>query len=127
MASLPRKAFSLLLALILAAPANAGLSSWMALSMADSEDESVAAHQPQPEHSHHQHMVDDASHSGDQHADHDQEECNEHCVSCANHCSSLGILSDGFLLPDLARLLLASEPGILSNHSELLYRPPIHR
>lgn len=144
MAKLPNKVIALLLALTLVAPANAGLSSWMAMSMADQEldhasQHSHRSHQPHPIaegishsqhldhtiHAHSSHAGTSEQLSGDGQTSHSDEDCNEHCVSCANHCSNMGLLSDPISLPDVSKTQHGSESGTLSKHTDLLYRPPI--
>lgn len=137
----PQKVISLLLALVLVAPVNAGAATWMALSMnstINSVDASVItatasstqhmvddSHDHHSSHAHTTHMAHDLEQI-DQNHEHDDEDCNEHCVSCANHCSSLGILSDNFMLSDLTKQSQRFESGNLNSFSDLLYRPPIH-
>ncbi len=139
----PQKAISLLLALVLVAPVNAGAATWMALSMSstmnsmDMMDTSDLthhlvddSHQHHSSHAHMTHMAHDLEQMDHQSHEHDgkhsEEDCNEHCVSCANHCSSLGILSDNFILSDLTKQSQRFESGNLNSFSDLLYRPPIH-
>ena len=142
----PQKVISLLLALVLVAPVNAGAATWMALSMnstINSVDASVTtdtasstqhmvddSHAHQSSHAHMTHVAHDLQQMDHQSHEHDgkhnEEDCNEHCISCANHCSSLGILSDNFMLSDLTKQSQRFESGNLNSFSDLLYRPPIH-
>jgi hypothetical protein len=147
MTSKPGKLLSLLLCLLLAAPANAGLAAWMALSMTDGKSESLQAHDhgsgQMSQHIHHEmprdpsHQHHSSSHASQAHAahassaaasheSHDEADCNEHCVSCANHCSNLGIQSDNVMLSGMPRQLLRFESGELRSLPDLPYRPPIH-
>ncbi len=142
MSSMPRKALSLLLCLMLAAPANAGVAAWMALSMVDGETVAPQVHEQgamgmaqhlhdEMQHAHHamQHGVhahaDPGTTPATGHESHDEADCNEHCVSCANHCSNLGILSDNVMLSGLPAQSSRLESGNLRSYSDLLYRPPI--
>lgn len=130
----PHKTISLLLAIVLLVPANAGAATWMALSMSamntmesvDHSTDSVMTdhgmhHSQHADHQSHQHG--ERQHGGDQHGG---EDCNDHCVSCANHCSSMAIPFDNFMLSDLSKQSQRFEPGNLNSFSDLLFRPPIH-
>lgn len=144
MTSTPRKVLTLLLCLLLAAPANAGLVGWMALSMTDrsaaaTEHDAAEVHHPghgkahvhgeahdsqsmpHTSHSHKDHGISLAV----DHESHDEADCNEHCVSCANHCLNLGILSDSVMSSRLHSPLQGLESGNLRSYPDLLYRPPI--
>lgn len=139
-----KKALSLLLVTILVAPANAGAASWMAMAMAEGNvDLSVestqsslyeASHSQHSSDSHHGHMghsnlqpqLDEHGAMHDSHGEHDEEDCNEHCVSCANHCSNLGIMSESIAPVDPGKQSQRFHSGSPSNHFDLLYRPPIH-
>ncbi len=135
MAKFPNKIIALLLALMLVSPANAGLSSWMAMSMADSQADHVShhvengfshnQHESHGAHSHDSHTGTEEHHKKNSKTSHNDEDCNEHCVSCANHCSNPGILSHPISLTDLSKTQHGFESGTLSKHTDLLYRPPI--
>lgn len=129
MAKLSNKFIALLLTLALTAPANAGLSNWMALSMADADSAQGSQHsheiESHPAHSLHSHSEIGEHSFEESHVGHDGEDCNEHCFSCVNHCSTMGILADSMSLRDLSKSQHSFESGNLSKYSDLLYRPPI--
>ena len=139
----PHKTISILLAMVLLVPANAGAATWMVLSMT-SLNSADHMHAMDTEHHstegtktdhgmHHQSQNSEFSqtphhflHADHQSHEHDEEECNEHCVSCANHCSSMAIPFDNFMLSDLSKQSQRFESGNLNSFSELLFRPPIN-
>ena len=125
-----QKSLALVLTCLLLAPLNSGAAAWMATSMSEGDLSSPAAagHQLHDSHSAH-----GAPHAGDHHGhgthgddhDHDESDCEEHCMSCSNHCSSLAIVSNHSDSFQQSILRLAVAEGLVSNHSELLFRPPI--
>ena len=123
-----QKSLSIVLTILLLAPLNSGAAAWMAMSMSDS-DLSVSTAQA---HQHHDsHMNHGLQQHGDDHAhsmhgeDHNADDCEEHCMSCSNHCSSLALVSNHYSAFNQVRLQTTVAGGLVSNHSDLLYRPPI--
>ena len=135
-----------LLVLLLAAPLNASAASWMAMSMGNSDHHMQHASHGDSDHTHH---VDQrvepfpssldvqSSHTNDslgshsdpqsaQHHEHDAADCEEHCASCTNHCSSLGIVTTTQDRIDTEGNVTGMLIGTPSNHFELLFRPPIN-
>ena len=125
-----QKSLALVLTCLLLAPLNSGAAAWMAMSMSEGDLSSPAA---EGHHIHDSHETRDARHGGDHHAhsmpvedhDHSEEDCEEHCMSCSNHCSSLAIVSNHVEGFQQSVQQLAVADGLVSNHSELLFRPPI--
>lgn len=146
-----QKSLAIALILLMIAPLNVGASAVMAMSMVDGghwalaagdhksaprvghksesnlkhHDEYSAGHQPHglstaKAESHGLH----ANHT-DAHDQHSEEDCQEYCMSCSNHCSSLAVLSSHAANFTQARVLSAASIGVSSNHSDLLLRPPI--
>ena len=131
-----RKSLAIILAVSLFAPLNSGAAAWMSMSMADSNAAITAmgVHEhTSPDHhagaassgNHHQSH---SMHGGasDEHDGHSEEDCEEHCMSCSNHCSSLAVVSNQSKRYGQVRFLATGSAGLTSTHSELLFRPPIH-
>lgn len=130
-----QKSLALLLAVSLFAPLNSGAAAWMSMSMAD-YDGAISAigvrEHGSPGHqsgaassaNHHQsHSMHGAAH--DEHDGHSKEDCEEHCMSCSNHCSSLAVVSNQSERYGQVRFLATATAGLTSTHPELLFRPPI--
>lgn len=109
-----------LLILLVAAPLDSAVASWMALGMeahiatgmAAMSGDSVA----------HQHAVPG---TGDSAAHHDAENCDEHCMNCSSHCFSSVVIASSALEFHAD----GQHPGSLSSQAlyraYLLFRPPI--
>ena len=132
------KSLAIIVAVSLFAPLNSGAAAWMSMSMADSNAAITAmgVHEhTRPDHhagaassaDHHQsHSMHGGAHDEhDEHDGHSQEDCEEHCMSCSNHCSSLAVVSSQSKRYGQVRLLAATTAGLTSTHPELLFRPPI--
>jgi hypothetical protein len=112
------------------APLNSGAAAWMSMSMADSNAAitTMGVHEhTRPDHhsgaassaNHHQsHSMHAEAH--DEHDEHSEEDCEEHCMSCSNHCSSLAVVSSQSKRYCQVRLLAATTAGLTSAHPELL-------
>ena len=133
-----QKSLAIILAASLFAPLNSGAAAWMSMSMADSDAaisaSGVHSHGSPDHHSgaassadHHQphamHAEAQDGHEG--HDGHSEEDCEEHCMSCSNHCSSLAVVSNQSKRFGQVRLLAAATAGLTSTLPELLFRPPI--
>lgn len=126
-----------LLVLILASPLNAGVATWMAMSMDESSmdessmDESGQAGMTDPSlHlSHNAHSAsmdrDAAAESGAAAHDHDSADCEEYCASCSNHCSSTAIVSSQSNLFARDQLAARFFPGVTLHRHDTPFRPPI--
>lgn len=130
-----QKSLAIILAVLLFAPLNSGAAAWMSMSMADSNAAITAMgvdEHTRPDHhagaassgNHHQsHSMHGGAHN--EHDEHSEEDCEEHCMSCSNHCSSLAVVSSQSRRYGQVRLLAATTAGLTSAHPELLFRPPI--
>jgi hypothetical protein len=130
-----QKSLAIILAVLLFAPLNSGAAAWMSMSMADSNAATTAMgvdEHTRPDHhagaassgNHHQsHSMHGGAHN--EHDEHSEEDCEEHCMSCSNHCSSLAVVSSQSRRYGQVRLLAATTAGLTSAHPELLFRPPI--
>ena len=94
--------------------------------------------QPQgSDHSHdkhysaHSHDMQSAENPHDQHGasqlhdTHSEADCESECLSCANHCTTLALLSQSCDSKSKNRVLTSSLAHPLSSLAELLLRPPI--
>lgn len=57
--------------------------------------------------------------------EHDSADCEEHCASCSNHCSSIAIVSAQGSLFDRDQLSDRFLSGIMLQHHDTPFRPPI--
>jgi hypothetical protein len=130
-----QKSLAIILAVLLFAPLNSGAAAWMSMSMADSNAATTAMgvdEHTRPDHhagaaSSGNHHLSHSMHGGahNEHDEHSEEDCEEHCMSCSNHCSSLAVVSSQSRRYGQVRLLAATTAGLTSAHPELLFRPPI--
>lgn len=65
-------------------------------------------------------------HGAGSHSGHDSKDCENHCMTCANHCSSSGIISAATEVQRAVQLLIGIRPGNTLIRSNLIYRPPIN-
>ena len=112
-----------LLIVLLAAPLDAGAAAWMAMSM-DQPDQPAMTMQDGSVHRMAMAEAVDSAAAPLAH-DHDEVDCEEHCLSCHNHCSSAAIVSSSqdSLVP--AHLHTGFRSAAALNRIDLLFRPPI--
>ena len=116
------------LILLLALPLNAGAASWMAMSMADTDQAIKSLDTSMSPHHEHHSMSSDHIQSMDVAAEHEHDsgDCDEHCMSCSSHCSGSGIASSGADFQNLGNPLASTVTGFKLTREYLLLRPPIH-
>ena len=61
---------------------------------------------------------------GGAHHEQSEEDCEEYCMSCSNHCSSLAVVSSQPKRYGQIRLQAATTAGPTLAHAELLFRQP---
>jgi len=112
--------FICLLIVLVAAPLDTAVASWMALGMSSvSQPDSMAANGVHSGHS--QEM--DHQHSA--HAEHDEEVCDEHCMNCSSHCFSPGLLSVAAIDYERDQQVIGNLRSHALHRADLLFRPPI--
>lgn len=112
--------------MLISLPLNAGAAAWMAMSMDNSSQHSITMDSA---HKDHMESTDtksiefmDIPHS----QNHDESDCEEHCLSCSNHCSTTVIGPSSQDQFDLKRLLDGVLPGVtLISRLDTPFRPPI--
>ena len=126
-----------LILLSLSAPHNAGAAAWMSLSMSEHGDSRAmqggmasnayhATARGTNIHSYHNDQSESAAHPrGPQDVEHNKQDCESECLSCANHCSSLALLSNYCESQSKNRVNTPSLTHPLSRFAEPLLRPPI--
>lgn len=57
--------------------------------------------------------------------DHGEEDCDEYCMSCSNHCSSTAIISGSAQTFDPSARFARCTVAHVANRADLLFRPPI--
>ena len=112
--------FICLLIVLVAAPLDTAVASWMALGMSSvSQPDSMAANGVHSGHS--QEM--DHQHSA--HAEHDEEVCDEHCMNFSSHCFSPGLLSVAAIDYERDQQVIGNLRSHALHRADLLFRPPI--
>jgi len=110
-----------LLILLVTAPLDTAVASWMALGMSSASQQdsmSVAEIAADAHAGHSQEM----SH---QHDAHDEDVCDEHCMNCSSHCFSPGLLSVASSYYQSDQQVLGNLRSHALHRADLLFRPPI--
>ena len=115
--------FICLLIVLVAAPLDTAVASWMALGMSTATQQDSMA--TQGVHAGHSQEMSHQHSAHDTHAEHDEEVCDEHCMNCSSHCFSPGLLSVAASDYNRDQQVIGNLRSHALHRADLLFRPPI--
>lgn len=120
-----RKLIVTVLMLILTAPINAVASASMAISIAAYHDAMPTQQLVHGSHASHDAAIASQNKTKSAAHDHSDEDCDDYCMSCSNHCSSSAIVTSSKHDFELEREFEDLASAHTLSRAYLLFRPPI--